>query len=710
MADTMNVVSTSLIKKSSSSPNTGKRSEVDSTVPGVTSTDSTEKVDATKLTQDTEVLACEKCQVTNGRVYQDVDQGSQLQPVQFSKTLATDCRKPTLFSAKCKLSYEHLHEIPTSKLCNSLTESSQINDESSNQSQQSSHSNEQFESSTFVSKESCDERERIKASNQMQSSHNFSPSSKELTSLKAVSPLTKAFKSAFHMQGSLQQPSHVLSTTTASPPVMIPSFSVPCLLSPHPLQQTFILDTPPPLHCRISKSPSLVSPQISLTGTSVGSKLVERSNDVFASTRVLISQPSSGIGATVSYSNVVYAAPTSSDTNSSYSMISDITTPNPGCSKSACGKSSNNNNMTLESMLRGHRRSADQSQGSNLSVRNQSSNTRRVQLKQALLPGSLQQPMQQQQEAQSSLQCPRMIHCSNCGHKIDLKTYMQNQRKTGNSNIITPAHDSIPMKPNVTTAGMTVFDLEAICDTGCINQNLPIPTSKKQLAEQGSNTMFCCIDYNRLSNFGKQSRGVTKPQYPHSDELTRSFAPVLNDCVSGCTEESNLAESWGKLDTLDVDEMLQLLEATSELQYCSKQKFNTRETDSKLFGKHQTEDKETTLESVQPANHIVTKDYYDPCYELHSSSGKTSQSGKFGKSISNLVNYSTADGSNESGKSDSGNSDGEVVQYEEEPDRGRVLRSCAKQPTSRICKRRPRKKQMKKTSLNKKKDRQKATA
>jgi hypothetical protein len=198
--------------------------------------------------------------------------------------------------------------------------------------------------------------------------------------------------------------------------------------------------------------------------------------------------------------------------------------------------------------------------------------------------------------------------------------------------------------------------------------------------------------------------GTTKPYFPHSDELTRSFAPILSDYVGECVEESTLAKGWGKLDTLDVDEMLQLLETAPEIRYCSNRNPCIEITDSKLYYGKPQKNNGAIFESVKPANHIVNEDY-DPCYKLHSSSGKTSHSGNFTrKAIGKLTRYHepTTDCSNDSEKSESSNSDGEIVPCEEEPDGGRILRSRAKHPSSRICKRRPRKKQIKKASRNKK--------
>ena len=677
-----------------------------------TSTPVIEKADINLNTEKTSEVV-PMTAVADGGVYQDIDQCSLLQQAaQLNRAPVIDRKKSTQLSAKRRLSYaEYSHEIPTLKPCShgdNVAESKETKDDLAHR----TNWDEQADCDTISSNGS----ESIKASNQMQSSPNITPC-KEITSLnslKTVSPLTKAFKSplAFHMQGSqpsldLQQPSHALSTATASPPVMIPSFSVPCLLSPsphmHPMPQTFVLDTPP-LHNLLSKSPSLVSYQTSLAGTNVGASL-ERNGDVpqHVSTRALMRQPSSSgmhnniMGTT---RNVVHAIPTTGNTNYSHSMmISDATSPSPaGYSKSGCGKSSDN--VTLESMLRGHKHSADgmSSRGPNGHVRSQPSHSSGGQLKQALLQGSaLQSGMQQQ--TPSSFRCPRLIHCSNCGHKIDLKTYIgHSQQKT---KVIPPAHRSI--KSNVSNAGLTVFDLEVICDTGHIDQTLSASTTGEQQEKQGSNTIksSSCFDKPQY-----HCTGTAKPCFPHSDELTRSFAPLLSDYVSDCIE---VAEGWGKLDTLDVDEMLQLLETTPEIRYCSSRNPRIEIADSKGYGKPQMNN-EATLELLKPANHIVTQGH-DLCYELHSSSGKTSQSGNFiRKAIGKLTRYHnpTTDCTNDSEKSESSNSDGEVVLSCE--DGGRVLRSRAKQPSSRISKKRPRKKQIKKAGCNKKKDKQKTTA
>ena len=677
---------------------------------GRTPVDSTENVDATTLTEDVEEPGSQNTQVASGKECQNIDQCSLQQPAQL-KALTTNCRRPLFNAAKRKLSYEHLHEIPTSRICDNLTEPSQINDDWSSQKQQCS-TDEQSETSSVISKGSCDEMESVKASRQIQSSPNFSLSCKAPSCVKSISPLTKAFKS-FHMQGShstaleLQQSSYSLSATASnSPPVMIPSFSVPCLLSPHPMPQTFILDTPP-LQSRISKSPSLVSASQELLACSVGSNS-ERNSDVsqYISTRVQMGQQSSGMGATISYNNAVYTIPTASNTNCSFSMTSDITSPNPACSESQSAYGKSSSNMTLESMLRGHRKSAGGLRSPNINVNSQSSYSVGTQLKQVLMQGSSQQCMQQQ--TQPSLRCPRTIHCNNCGHKIDLKTYLQSQQKTGNSEALAPAHKSIPTKSSITNAGLTAFDLETICDTGYIDST---STIGKQQCRRGNHLMFCCItngDYEISSSFDKLPSstrgGITKSYFPHSDELTRSFAPILSDTV----DESTLAECWGKLDTLDVDEMLQLLEATSDMRYCSNPSTCKGVASSKLYGQTPT-GKETTLKSVRLAKHIFTEEY-TPCRELHSSSGKTSQSGKSGgKSRGKSTGCPNVNCRNGTGKSGSSNSDGEVVQCEES-NGGRILRSRARQSTSRICKKRSRKKQSKKTSYNNKNNKQKAIA
>ncbi len=704
--------STPVNEKSDINPSTEKTSKVTGTVP-VTSTDSIEKTYSTTIQpRDTE-----ESEAAGGGVCRNIDQCSLLQQVQLTRAPVIDQKKPTQLSAKRRLSYaEHLHEIPTSKLCshrNNVTESKETNNDSSHQIQRDVH-----ECDTVASNGSCSGTESVSTGNQMQSPSDFTPCEvlTSLNSLKAVSPLTKAFKStlAFHMQASqpsleLQHPSHALSTATASPPVMIPSFSVPCLLSPHihSVPQTFILDMPP-LDSRISKSPSLVSCQTSLGGTNVGSS-VERNGEVprYASTRVFMSQPSSpGVGTTIGYSNVVYAAPTTGKTNCSQSMISDVTSPIPaGYSKSGCGKSSDN--VTLESMLRGHGRRADglSSRGPSVNIRSQPPHSSGGQLKRALLQSSPLQPGMQQQ-TQSSFRCPRLIQCSNCGHRIDLKTYIgHSQQKT---EVMPPAHRSVPTKSNVSNTGLTVFDLEVICDTGRIDQTSSTPSPGKQQAKRGSITM------KSSSHFDKPQyhcNGTTKPCFPHSDELTRSFAPILSDYVGECVEDSTLPEGWGKLDTLDVDEMLQLLETAPEIRYSSSR---IEIADSKVYYGKPQKNNGAMLESVKPANHIVNEDY-DPCYtcKLHSSSGKTSHSGNFTrKAIGKLTRYHepTTDCNNDSEKSESSNSDGEIVPREEEPDRGRIVRSRAKQPSSRICKRRQRKKQIKKAIRNKKKDKQKIAA
>ena len=436
----------------------------------------------------------------------------------------------------------------------------------------------------------------------------------------------------------------------------------------------------------MSKSPSVVS-STSLAGTNGGSSWERDDVPQYAG----MGQPSSGMGATISYSNVVYATPTRSYSNHNHSRNSDVTSPSPTeYSKSGCGKSSEC--ITLESILRGHRQSANGLRSPAVNRSSHPSNSRGEQLKQALLQGS---PLQScvQQQTQPSLRCPRFIHCSNCSHRIDLKTYIvHSQQRTGNSKVMPPAHKAIQAKSNVPTAGLTVFDLEAICDTGHIDQTLSTLTTGKQQAKQVNSTTV----NEKLSGIGKlpyYSAGSTKPCFPHSDELTRSFAPVLSDYASEHIGETTLTEEWGKVDTLDVDELLQLLETTSEIRHCSSRDPCTE------VAKPQN-NSEAILESVQPANHIVNEDYD----ELHSSSGKTSYSGKSRKTIGKLTRYHspTTNRINDNEKGESSNSDGE-----EEPDGRRVLRSRPKQPTSRICKRRPRKKQIKKTSHNKKKDMQK---
>lgn len=658
-------------------------------------------------------------------------------------------RRP-LLNAKRKLSFHQLPEIPpiTSTSCDNVLQSEVTE---SNRTSDDSPGHKQDEHSTNRWSEPFVETGSVKTSCHIQSSP---------ASLKAISPLTNNTFKAFHIhrpQAVLEvQQSHSKSTPSPTP-IVIPSLSmsVPCLVSSYPVPQPLncrvskshsqmstqklpfslelppqgrvsnwspsqissqepqLLNSEPPPQCRVPKSFSLMSseePSFKSDSNSV------RNSDHPHRHR---SQPSSsmGVATCTSHNSVVYTTSTSSNS----------------CCTSSVSQSKSGHGSSTSSVVK----SNEVSSGSKSNMRSQQSYSRGdTRLKQVLLQGS-----SQQQSSQPPFRCPRRIHCDNCGHKIDLKTYLKNLQlpRGEKSSTMTshPAGKSLPVKLSVTDAGLTVLNLETICDTGCIDHSLSVSTEGDQRScqrpqHQGSNAGRLRFDTNHCSSItteldksavrsssfsdlrsmrhlsNSSQYAVIEPHFPHSDELTQSFAPISSDTHHICKQMSTLAECWEKLDSLDVDEMLQLVEATSDIRYCSKSSSNS----VKVVANGQSfvgdgGNKETLLESLQPANHIITETVNcAPCptqHKLHTSSGKTLQAKQSSKNVHSASKLAAETITNSINESDGAHSDGSVCS--EEPC-SRKSQCGHKKQTSRICKKRRRKKVLKRTNKIKKNNKQ----
>ena len=629
-------------------------------------------------------------------------------------TLANECRR-TLFSAKRKLSFHHINDSPCEISSDvSETEARTANffsEEHSNSNQSSEVVSESTASPSFIETDSLQE-----------SGHIHLPSNsggRTLAPSMAVSPLIKSFK-AFDIHPSQQaldiSPSSFTSHATS---MLIPSFSFPCLLSPHPITQLFTLELP--THCHMSQSPVVVPSKSTSTIPSRTPSVVQYKSSSRTSPKSLSPVPSKPYSALTSKSSETTVAPTFSSesisakgnghslyetlqtqdislkhrvtqdiiytsptTSSTSSVFSDLTLP--ACSsqlKSVGGKSSPSSvgaKMKLHKQL-----SVNETRAAKSTRNNSQSRLKAAQSKQAFLHGSSEH--QVQQKNQSSLRCPRKVHCNNCGHTIDLENYLQPLQPSNiggcsrnNAGRSSPSGKSAPSKFNVTNIGLTVFDLENICNTGCIDGNSPVSivaecgSYEKQIEsvgaeecmflggaiESSNNTSRHDIvrspnvgeirlkSHGAFSKFGIQCYETAMPTFPHSDELTKSFAPIFSELNE---KNPRLAESWEKLDLLDIDEMLQLLEATSDVLYCNKNdpviSNRTKEaSDISICGNEQQ-----PADSVLPASHIITETAYcinRPCdhacvESTYNIRGKTSQDGKHGEKLDGVGSYAPGD-------------------------------------------------------------------
>lgn len=616
-----------------------------------------------------------------------------------------------LLTAKRKLSFEQLPKSPgaSSRLCRDVTKS-EVSDASLIDYPSDQGSNEH---SDFGNLHSDGEPESVKRSSHIQVQSSYpSSGSKAISSAMAVSPLTKSFK-AFHMhqsQSSLEMHHpYSLSSSSHSQSVLIPSLSFPCLLTPHPITQPLTLE-PPPLG-KVTKPPNAVMSQGSSIWSAT-SKYTGNSDLTVQRTGVQLRQPSSSVRvSTCSQSNTVYTTPTSSHTCCTSSTVSDLTPP-------SCAKS----NSLTGSVARLHKQLSSGMRAMKSNVKShQSSST----LKQVLL-----QPSPRQEKSETLFHCPSKIHCNNCGHKIELKTYLQKleaQRGSNDSNSTQHRKSAMPAKSSsVSDAGSTVFDLEAVCDRGSINPSMSSSLVGERQGEQGevftgkncgsnigtlldkdayfnlrsitdNNSMHSKTHHTAFSNV--EWCPIVSSHFPHSDELTKSFTPVFSEAESAQRQEEALTECWLKLDCLDVDELLELVEATSDLRYCSeanqiicKSKANEHEYPLRE-DENETDQQE---ESVQTVNHIVSEavgcniSHAEDKSCVYNLKGDTSQLDKnnLDKMTSDISTISSC--VRDHADSQAGGDD-----IKEEPSR-RILRSCVRQ--HRLCKKRPRKK---KTNGNK---------
>ena len=686
----------------------------------------------------------------------------QTQPLQH--TLPTEFRRP-LLKAKSRLNYHHdtwENSTLTSKLSSVVVEPAVVksdyltNDDSSDNGQHAQFGFDNVDPSIAISTTippSNSETDSVKLNGHIQSS---TSSSKTIASTIPASPLTKSLK-AFHKHQSLEMQRSYSPSATCTPPstpVLIPSVSFPYLPTAHSISQPFTLESSP-LY-QVPQSPPSSSLVSLKEPTECSDSTPVNNSEQYSSNVQIVNGSSPSVGVTTSDNT------TSTTTNicSNPSRKSELSSPASLQLRSLHRKSSGS---SVGAIVKLHKHLSTSERNNVKSMtRNQQSQFKTAQLKQVLTQGSPKQ--QAQQKSQPSIRCPRKIHCNNCGHKIDLTNYLLNKKSRGgesgsSSGSSQQSRKSAPSKSNANNSGLTVFDLETICDTGNID-------NKPQLATVGQTPLekeymiygikeFGYNSYNKGKSKTWQSSSyyvgqydVTLPLFPHSDELTRSFAPIFSDAVYRSDRAYTLAEGWDKLDSLDVDEILELLETTSETMYC---KGNDKARPVNGGGKQHHG-------SVLPATHIFTKSVNRAPYDeivtgsVYGVKGSTYQERHYSKvkdidgSTTNSsdddqsIEHTSSDGNclahmaNSSSRDDlSGynlkdktnltelrsskkvnivasntlvNSDGNSDSEGELPSQestGRVLRSRMKQTrTSRICKKKPRKKNSKKTKGNEK--------
>lgn len=662
-------------------------------------------------------------------------------------SMPTEFKRPFL-SAKRRLSFCGKSPATPSTLCNIMADSDTNSLSGYSPDQTQEVCTDEVSESSSVAPRTNNDGDSVKRGDHILSSISYSPSgSRTLASAMAVSPLTKSLR-AFHMHQSYPsleiQHSYPLSRSSPSPPVLIPSFSFPCLLSPHPIAQPFTLEPAPQGKVHVSTSTTVVSsqpPNGKLSKSSSVVSLKESSTCSYPNSsdeRVPSCQPyvSTSMITSTHQSNVVYTTPASSRTCCNSSTVSNMTSLAVLHSKSVHGNST-------KRVVNLHRHLSNGVRAVNSNLKSNQPPSKGTHLKQVLMQWSPRQHTQQRTEP--PFRCPRNIHCNNCGHKIDLKTFMQNLQMpkgmdstAGNAATVpTAGKPTVPSKVNVSDAGLTVFDLEAICDTGHIDPSYSSSNIGDQQGQQFQDLLGAQDSRRSLptaqqmfsgatakSNkdiddsivrpaktpsefrFSTHPTAVAKPTdashcshfwnyFPHSDELTRSFAPIFSENMKSEMEESTVAESLAKLDSIDIDELLQLVEAASDIRYCS---INS------LIA-HKGEGSEVVLtanqnveESVQPAYHIIPDSVnllHADESSVHSLEGKSSTVEETVGAMTNNDREVNNDCLSDCGKGDCGEGG---VKFKE-PQSRRVLRSGTTQhKVSRICKKKPRKKRPKKTN------------
>ena len=563
-----------------------------------------------------------------------------------------------------------------------------------------------FERESLAGTLSCSsnsEITRVKTSGHICSTSTPSPGNPHtspFSSTMAVSPLTKAFK-AFHVhQPQLEQKNspHSQCSPNPSPSFLLPSYSYPCLFTAHPLSthcQPFNLEPPPrgkESKVMPSTSPSVCLDKISVTNS--GTHFSEKTRE-----QDLVHANVSHSGPVMTQGNrSTFASPTLGRTTLSTSVTSDSTTPSMQQSKSGNERT---NSSLIQSMSMLHRHlSSNQTKATRTNGRNQQSSS--------VSGGRQKQPPMQtstkpgQKNPQLSHRCPSKIHCTNCGHKIDLKAYIEKFEMTKDFPSDNTRKSNGKPAVSVNNCGLTIYDLERICDTSS-----SISTDEKQqriqqiLCNEKSLVDRLLVDGNTL-----QFSDITTafpdtyhhpfhmPFFPHSDKLTRSFAPVLCDTAK---EEFPHIEYWDKLDFLDVNEMLELLESapnTKRGSTCTGSQGDTAQREVSLSVVSLREKGDAKLvEPVQPANHIAS----EPAAVVSSDEVPYSTNGS---EISN-AHHCECDPKTTPDKAsdpvDNSSIDGHVTGCVDTGDSGevskrRVLRSRVKQHCRlRICKHKPRK-------------------
>ena len=336
-----------------------------------------------------------------------------------------------------------------------------------------------------------------------------------------------------------------------------------------------------------------------------------------------------------------------------------------------------------------------------MSTRTQHSRLSSGQLKQALMQTPTK-PAAKKDGTQLTHRCPSKIHCTNCGHNIDLKAYIEKFHAT-KDNLDTAKSSRSELigrsSVSVSNSGLTAFDLEKLCDSGCFETSSLISADgRQQLMQQnvpGSKksqthrhpTVSNLLLFPEVTTFPETyHRPSYQAAFPHSDSFTTSFAPVVCD-----SDKEDLARGkcLEKVDSLDVEEMLQLLQAPEEVDkhyFCERRQDNYQgQRDGVPWTLADMIVEQKQFEFVQTANHITSEQAMGiPCNgEV---SGKTAYiqpdtevTGKFDDGITDSTNVKP--------KPDCSNV---IAETADESTAGRVLRSRLKQRCRlRICKFKP---------------------
>ena len=191
------------------------------------------------------------------------------------------------------------------------------------------------------------------------------------------------------------------------------------------------------------------------------------------------------------------------------------------------------------------------------------------------------------------------ILCYHCGNTISIQRSLKKNHRFD---------VGMSAAGSMLETGRTVFDLEKLADTGTIKESIfSLESTDREKSQflferqdflttmvrppskahahcrkdsfvdsflsaitptRTKNTTNLFDNKQKLDSNGsirpRCSSGVSWSPYSDCDDLTKLFSPAVCHLQS---EHNSLAQSWSKLDSLDVQEMLQLLESTTDVLY-----------------------------------------------------------------------------------------------------------------------------------------------